>query len=123
MIRIFLDTNILISGLYFSGNERKIINAVRNKEFIGCVSPYVLNELMKVLVGKFHEDPHLIEDFIERLLADFELIPNGILEICRDEGDNMVIGSAVGAGCNYLITGDKDLLELEKVEKNHHLNQ
>jgi predicted nucleic acid-binding protein len=34
--------------------------------------------------------------------------------ICRDEKDNMVLECCIAADADFLITGDKDLLEIEE---------
>lgn len=39
------------------------------------------------------------------------------LNFCRDEKDNFLLNLAVDGNADYLITGDKDLLVLEKIEK------
>ena len=36
-------------------------------------------------------------------------------KICRDADDDFILAAAVKAGCDYLVTGDKDLLVLKKV--------
>jgi len=36
------------------------------------------------------------------------------LSLCRDEGYNMVLECCLAAGADYLITGDKDLLEIDE---------
>jgi hypothetical protein len=39
------------------------------------------------------------------------------IEMCRDSKDNFLLSLAVDGNADYLITGDKDLLILEKVNK------
>jgi len=36
------------------------------------------------------------------------------INLCRDEKDNMVLECCLEAGANFLITGDKDLLEMDE---------
>ncbi len=38
------------------------------------------------------------------------------IKICRDEKDNFLLSLSVDSKAEYLITGDKDLLVLEKIE-------
>jgi predicted nucleic acid-binding protein len=36
-MRIVIDTNVVISGIFFGGNPRKILEAVVNGEYVACV--------------------------------------------------------------------------------------
>jgi uncharacterized protein len=45
------------------------------------------------------------------------LIPVSPVSICRDPKDNHILSLAKDAGADYIITGDKDLLVLEKFEE------
>lgn len=44
------------------------------------------------------------------------VIPGKRLSLCRDEKDNMILECCFAARVDYLITGDKDLLEMDKTE-------
>ena len=59
---------------------------------------------------------------LETMLSNFEpfidLIPvESIVSICRDPKDNFLLALAKDGEANYLLTGDKDLLDLEKFGK------
>jgi uncharacterized protein len=38
-------------------------------------------------------------------------------ELCRDKRDNFLLNLAIDSNADYLVTGDNDLLELEKIKK------
>jgi len=42
------------------------------------------------------------------------VIPKKRLSLCRDEEDNMILECCLAANADFLITGDKDLLEIDK---------
>ena len=44
------------------------------------------------------------------------VIPKKKLHLCRDEKDNMILECCLAANADLLITGDKDLLHIQKSE-------
>lgn len=112
--RIFIDSNILISGLIFQGLESDILKlAIRNKAHL-VISETVLNEIKEVILGKFPNHFKEINEFIK--IAGFEIIASSKysnfdvnVEI-RDIKDVHVLAAALSSNCDYLVTGDNDLL-------------
>ena len=54
--KVVLDSNVIISGLNFKGNPRKILNLVLLKEVELYVSPFILKEVAEVLERKLDWD-------------------------------------------------------------------
>ena len=52
-MRVVLDTNIIISGLNFRGNERLVLELARRGRFEMYLSPFILQEAAGVLIPKF----------------------------------------------------------------------
>lgn len=79
-----------------------------------AISEYILDELRRHLIGKAKIAPLKVAEMIE-LLRSFAVVvlpaqlPN---EICRDPEDIPVLGTAIAASADVLVTGDKDLLVL-----------
>ena len=117
MIRVFIDTNIFISAYFFTGNERTIVYS-RLKNIKYFTSQQVIDEIRAVLGEKFSVDKKDIDDYLSKILLIFALInPDYNINIMvRDEKDTNILKSALAAKCNYLVTGDIDLLTLKKVE-------
>jgi putative PIN family toxin of toxin-antitoxin system len=114
--RYVFDTNVIVSALLFN-------DSVPGQAFFGAldrgvlvVSPQLVEQLRDVLSrDKF--DAYLAREDRERLLAgliqDAELIvPSTHIQVCRDPDDDMVLELAVSSGVLLIVTGDKDLLEL-----------
>ncbi len=59
-----------------------------------------------------------VEDIIEifQEYADFVTVKSSVRE-CRDEKDNFLLALAADGKADYLLTGDKDLLEIKKFRK------
>jgi predicted nucleic acid-binding protein len=74
--RIFLDTNILISGIFFEGNEAKIFDMI---ELDLITSEDVVDELRRIAkkklkyLGERTLEIALLE--IDRALCDMEILP------------------------------------------------
>ena len=119
MIRIVLDTNIIISAFGWSGNEYNILKKVMNKELLLVLSPEILDEYKRILLLQrleFQEDE--VEEFISALLEVAELIypiynKQSSIAI-RDKDDIKFIICAIESKADYIITGDNDLLVIDK---------
>ena len=120
MIRAVLDTNVIVSALLFSGPPSQLVSAWQSGRLRPVVSALVLNEYVQVLAyPKFKltkaEIRGLLEEellpFIETVTAPPTNIPN-----IRDPDDATFITCAVAAGVRWLVSGDDDLLSLQRVQ-------
>lgn len=118
-MRIFIDSNILVSALVFNGNEIDIILRAlrRGRELV--ISEHVEEEVFRTLLEKFPEHAGLFHEFLS--LGNIKIIPKerymGTLDafdMVRDKHDRHVLACAVIANCEIIVTGDKDLLTLKK---------
>lgn len=113
-MRVFLDTNIIISPTMGRGLARDVLRLVMEKHE-PVTGEVVLNELRRVLAEKFdvsREDiDYLLESFARwHIEPQPETLP--LLRI-RDRTDLPVLASALACGADVLLTGDKDLLEVD----------
>ncbi len=108
-MRVVLDTNVIVSGLNFPGNERMVLELALRGRFELFLSWFILGEVSGVLTRKFGWDQ-------ERALRAVSALQNAatILEPPRLEeviegshADNRVLECAVAANADYLITGDR----------------
>jgi putative PIN family toxin of toxin-antitoxin system len=116
-LRVVLDTNVLVSGIAYPDNlPGRILNAWREGRFDLVLSRYILDEMVRVLprLKRILLTPEEIRDVAEDYLFKAEIVePVVNLEPdLRDENDQLVLGTLIAAQADYLITGDKDLLEL-----------
>ncbi len=113
--RIVIDTNVLISAMVFGGKPRQILDLLSEQLVIVIIAEEIVTELRRKILTKF---PEFIEDLnrVELLLKrDAVFIKLGMLHIniSRDPDDNKFIESAIIGKCSFIVTGDKDLLELK----------
>jgi uncharacterized protein len=114
--RIVVDTNVLISRLLMptSVSGRAVGRAVATGQLV--VSEATMEELSTVL-GRPKFDPYLSigdrQEFIRLLGRVAEMIPIvRVVRACRDPGDDKFLEVAVNGRADFIITGDRDLLEL-----------
>jgi putative PIN family toxin of toxin-antitoxin system len=59
-----------------------------------------------------------LQDIFASLHSEIPSLPSSMkLNICRDDGDNKFLASAIYLECDYLVTAVPDLLQLEKKSK------
>lgn len=113
-----LDTNILISALVYGGKPEQVYNLVLEKQITAITTNILVAELLEGLIKKFNFEQRRIEQ-LERIIKKHFIVvrPKKIIKLARDEDDNRVLEAAVEGDCSYVVTGDKDLLELESFNK------
>lgn len=113
--RVVNDTNVWLSALYFSGKPAQIVQFIEEKRAISITSNFILNELKDKMLVDFHTPSFAANATVSYIKSISELVPiRGKDFGLRDEADNKVLETAVVGTCNFLITGDKDLLTLER---------
>ncbi len=120
MLKIVLDSNVLISSIVFGGNPRKIVDMIIAGKITLVVSEPIIEEVKEVLAGsKFQYPPAVLRLFIDELLAISELVePQQTINIIEDDpDDNKILECAVEAGADYIITGDKHLLKKDSYNR------
>ncbi|MBI4824493.1 MAG: putative toxin-antitoxin system toxin component, PIN family [Nitrospirae bacterium] len=113
-----MDTGVLVSAFVFGGvPEKAVKKAFAEAEIF--VSPTLLKEYRSVpLVLESEEKIDHIQlkvliSGIAAFVARANVIqPQKRLFICRDAKDNMLLECCLEAGANFLVTGDKDLLDM-----------
>lgn len=118
LLRVTLDTNIIISALLFGGNSRKIVEKIVNREFRVYTSPRLISELKEVLIKKFKFSNEKIANLEVQILSLFTVInPTKSITVARDPDDNRVLEVAIESGSKIIVTGDKDLLDLKDYKR------
>lgn len=116
--RVVLDTNVLLSALIFGGKPRRVVELLARGMIEVVIAPEILTEMRRKIADKF---PDFTDELVlmELLLEqDAELVMLGSLTISasRDEDDNRILETALIGSCNYIVSGDKDLLVLQNYE-------
>ena len=119
MIRIVLDTNVLISALFFGGNPQTVLEKAIMGQISLVLSKEILNEFEEVLCAKkFPYPPEIARNIVRELEAVSELVfpTRKIAAVKADPYDNLILECAVTAEVDYVVSGDNHLLELKRFE-------
>jgi putative PIN family toxin of toxin-antitoxin system len=112
-VRVVLDTNVFVSGVFFSGPPHRILQAWRRGRLQLVVSPEILAEYNRVgeeLAERFHGiDLRPILDFVA-VTADMISPVAPAAPICSDPDDDKFFLCAISAACKWIVSGDKHLL-------------
>jgi len=114
-MKVVVDTNVLVSGVFFGGMPSRILEAWREKRTDVVVSPDILEECRRV--GEHLETQFTdvsLAPFLALLVMNAEIIepPDLPEQVSRDSDDDKFIACALAGGCHVIISGDKDLLSI-----------
>ena len=116
-MKILIDTNILISALFFGKFPKEFLNEVLVKNFEICINDKILDEYEATIHKKILKKKILDEVLYEKFLQDvrfFESVSD--LKICRDPDDDKFLNCAIDAKAIYIVSGDNDLLTIKNFE-------
>jgi putative PIN family toxin of toxin-antitoxin system len=118
MIRAVFDTNILISGVLYSGKPSRLIDLVVDGEIQLVSSVEIIQEFSEVVARpKFNlskEEHQLFTNFIIRLSTITET-KSKFKVVEQDPDDDMVVISAFDGKAAFIVSGDPHLLKLKEV--------
>jgi len=118
VIRVVLDTNVVVSALLFQTTLSKIVTLWQGGAFIPVISKDTFQELQTVLAyPKFSLTPDEIRSLLEgEILPFFEVIEavEDVKGVCTDPADDKFLACARAASADYLVSGDKALTELKQ---------
>src|SRR3954470_14971569 len=124
-LRVVVDTNVLVSGLFGIENTPplKILTAIRKQKIILVTSAVIMEEVSTVINReKISKKIHLNEEerkvFIDELIARSDVTVGKQLErnFGRDIKDDKFLACGIEGEVDYIITGDRDLLVLTGYE-------
>ena len=124
-MRVVLDTNTLVSAVInipFSVSQEIYQNFI-NKHFVLIISPALIAEVEDVLqrdkVVKLHKQTlQELQKFIKELINLSYVVSGEVeIEIVRDPKDDKIISAAVEGKADYIVSRDKDLLDLKEYHR------
>ncbi len=112
-MRVFLDTNVLAAAFGTRGLCADLVRYLLAEHHL-ITGEVVLDELRKVLAGRFRLPASTIADILD-LLRGQEVVakPKKPAPIpLRDPDDAWILASAIAGKADVLATGDHDLLDI-----------
>lgn len=115
--RAVLDSSVLVSAfLTEGGTAHAVLRAARDGAFVMCLSIEILEETRGSLRNKvktIRRRYHYPDARIDEHIRDLALVAAPVVDLPRidavpnDPKVNMIVATAVAAGADYLVTGDR----------------
>jgi len=120
IMRVVLDTNVLISALLFKGELSRVVRLWQKGKIVPIILKETFSELRTVLeYPKFSLSRAEMKSLIEHeILPFFEVVnvSKHVKGACRGPEDDKFISCAISANADCIVTGDKDLSDLKKYQ-------
>jgi putative PIN family toxin of toxin-antitoxin system len=110
---VVLDTNVLLAAFATRGLCEAVFEACLASHEI-VLSEHILGELRRHLAGKLKMPPEQADALLSFLRKQATLVAPAKVpaDACRDRTDLAVLGTALAARADCLVTGDRELLDL-----------
>ncbi len=121
-MRLVLDTNVVVSALFWQGPPNQLLRLAGTREIYLYSSLPLVAELSDVLSRPKFERKIAASLLSINQLVDLyaELValvrPVSVPRIAPDPDDDAVIGTAISAKANLIVTGDRALLTVAEFE-------
>lgn len=122
-MKITVDTNVLISATFWSGDSEKIITKAENKEIELILSKDIIQEYTDVLQYKEMRDKIKDKNLnfkrpVEKIIAIATIVQpmHKVYAVKDDPDDNIILECAKEGKVDYILSKDKHLLKLKKFE-------
>ena len=116
-MKVVLETNVCISGVFFSGPLYQILKAWRDGKIQILVSPAILEEYHRVMLQLSARFPEIDS----RSLVDFLAVHSEIVVppplppvIQADPSDDKFLECTLAGEARCIVSGDRDFLSLAK---------
>lgn len=113
-MKLVLDTNVLMSAIFFGGTPYRVLNAWREGRMSLVVSADILAEYQRTGAALSAQFPLVdLTSWIELITAQAELVRPAPLPspVCTDPDDDKFLACALAASAKYICSGDKALLK------------
>jgi len=119
-MKIVLDTNVWLSGIFWDGEASKIIEKAEKKGIQIIISEEILSEIVNVLSRESKFQKYIlnlklsIEDMLRTILSISTLIETkSKLDIIKaDAKDNIILEVALDGKVEYIVSYDNHLLNM-----------
>ena len=113
-MKVVLDTNVFVSGVFFSGPPHQILQAWRGGKLQLVISPEIFDEYSRVGEELGEQFPAVdLRPVLELVTLNAEMVSpaaDSVEPICGDPDDDKFFLCAISAPCKVIVSGDKHLL-------------
>ncbi|MCC7196988.1 putative toxin-antitoxin system toxin component, PIN family [Candidatus Peregrinibacteria bacterium] len=116
-MKIVLDTNVLISGIFWGGKPYTIIEIWLNHRIQLFATKKIIKEYFVVL-DRIDKSRKSAKKWQKYILENIHIInEKSFIKLSRDPKDDKFVNCAISANATYIVSGDNDLLELKEIGK------
>jgi len=118
-LKVVMDTNVFVSGVFFSGPPYQIIKAWQSGKFELVVSQEILAEYQRVGEILAKERPKVdLNPILDFIIEHAKVYKPAKLKgtVCEDPDDDKFFACALASDCQLIISGDKHLLKVSGYE-------
>ena len=119
MLRVVLDTNVLVSATITQGKQFEFLKLAKLGKIKIVTSPSIVEEFKEVISReKFGFSKEQVSVAIKQILEIAEIvIPQHKLNVIREDiDDNVVLECALESNADFIVSGDFHLLELKSYQ-------
>jgi len=119
-VKIVLDTNVFVSGVFFSGLPFRILEVWRDGKIQLAVSPEILDEYHRVGEILAEDHPNIdLEPMLDYVIQNAEVFASPPLPepVCKDPDDDKFLACALASESTVIVSGDKHLLQVSGYQK------
>jgi putative PIN family toxin of toxin-antitoxin system len=118
MLRVVLDTNVLYSAVVSSGKPRLLLRLGIEGRFLPVTSDLLIQEFTRVMheeeSGDYRTATLEMLALLNRSCRKVKVRSNLVVAVKADPSDDAVVNTALDGRADYIVTGDRHLLELQK---------
>ena len=114
-MRIVIDTNVLASAIFFGGKPYLLLRYIMDGQVDVVASKEIVDEYEEIVLRLKQKYPSISTRIpLQEILGRFEIIRvTTDIHISRDPDDDKFISCAIDGKCLYIVSGDRDLLDIE----------
>ncbi len=122
-LKIVLDTNVWVSALIWGGKPAKIVEAAEQGRIDLFVSESIVEEISRVLsypkIEKIYRPQTTCRQLMEQILKNTKFVETTTkLKVINEHpADDKIIECAASAKADYIVSGDKHLLNVVAYQK------
>lgn len=114
MLRVVADTNVYISAFNFGGVPEALLRLAHRKAFLLYVSDAIAEEVEEVLAEKFGHSEVARRIVMRKLSRVTRQVVRTRVRVqeCIDPDDDKVLKCALTVRADYIVSGDRHLLDM-----------
>ena len=118
-MKVVIDTNVFVSGVFWKGPPNKILKAWQKGKFKMVISPPIIEEYRRILsdLSKKYPNPTIVH-IMDLVSLNAEMVNpvRFVKPVCTDHHDDKFLEAAIAARAEYVVTGDKALLAVKSIK-------